>query len=322
MDATVKMETNAVTTRTSPLPQQQDGKRFQLVPDLCTAIVVGDARAHLDTQARFDMVYSRGEWGGRLTDVQGYYNNAKWPPKRRIPASGYGSLLGSETQTSLAILRRVISTFNITSMVDIPAGDGNWIFDSLETDHLPVYIGLDVVPSVMQVSQVRFEHHTNKVFRPWDGTQCALPKFRYGNRNDNASSTMQLQTAQLVHSRDVLQHLPFDLAVQFTCNVLQSGAQFWVTTSYPSETVNQGITVPGDFYHNNLFIPPFDLPYQATMECTPTHPHHEPDNTCVFDLRQPQAADWLEPWIASHCQGNNNNNDRAATTAAAVPAAV
>jgi hypothetical protein len=29
-------------------------------------------------------------------------------------------------------------------MIDVPSGDVNWVLDSLETDTLPLYVGLDI----------------------------------------------------------------------------------------------------------------------------------------------------------------------------------
>ncbi len=62
-------------------------------------------------------------------------------------------------------------------MVDVPCGDANWIFDSFETDALPMYVGLDITGLVIKVNKQRFAHHNNKQFHFWDALNCTLPTF-------------------------------------------------------------------------------------------------------------------------------------------------
>jgi hypothetical protein len=137
-----------------------------------------------------------------------------------------------------------------------------------------------------------------KVFRHWDGTKCPLPKIVSGKVE---------RSVDLVHARDVLQHLQLEQGLQFLCHVFQSGARVFVTTTFPDKNIQEGAfslkngdnknIQEGEFYLNDLTAAPFNLPApkdDSTVTCTPTHPLNELDDTCVYDLTQP----WVAAWIA------------------------
>jgi hypothetical protein len=247
--------------------------KLSLFPDSCPSATI----------SAFDKIYETGMWNGKIQPLTAFYSNAALPAVVRKSASGPGSDLGHSTSTSLRILQKAIRDHNVTSMIDIPCGDVNWIFDAWETDSLKLYIGMDIVRAVIDANNQRLAHHSNKIFRVWDGSKCPMPRLVDDHGED--------RSVDLVHSRDVLQHLPLDEAVQFICNVLMSGARFFVTTTYPRGS-NRNIRA-GDWYQNNLFSDPFNLPRDAA--CEPTHPESEPDHTCIFDLTQP----WVTTWIKS-----------------------
>jgi hypothetical protein len=207
--------------------------------------------------------------------------------KERISASGEGSKLGHETLTSLRILKETIQKYNISTMIDMPCGDVNWIFDSRATDSLQLYLGLDITEKVIAMNQIRFAHHSNKMFRHWDGVSCPLPKYQLFSPDDSSTS---LAPFELVHSRDVVQHLPLAAGLQFFCTIFQSGAKVLVTTTYIGRK-NRNIDI-GRFYHNNLSLEPFNFPKDG-VTCELTHPQHEGDSTCVYDLTQP----WVQEYI-------------------------
>jgi len=248
-----------------------------LLPDVC---------APTETMQKFDEIYNKGVWNDSpMLAKEDFYSNAAWPPKQRKSASGGGSDLGPFTTTSMEVIRQTIAKYNVSTMIDLPCGDTNWIFDSWETDSLKLYIGLDVVKEVIVRNSERLSHHANKVFRHWDGTTCPLPKYR-----DESLETVQ--AVDLVHSRDVFQHLSQDQGLAFMCNVVTSGARVFIATSFPKKT-NINIKA-GGFTHINLHSAPYHLP---PGDCVFTHPKHEPDQTCVYDLTQP----WVQPWIAEKC---------------------
>lgn len=126
-------------------------------------------------------IYSKGLWGSKLRDVSVLCSEAAWPPNNttKESASGHGSDLGYATQTSLRIIKDTIGKHSVKSMIDIPCGDANWMFDSYVTDSLPFYLGLDVANATIELNRMRFAHHKNKMFTFWDATACVLPRYKH-----------------------------------------------------------------------------------------------------------------------------------------------
>lgn len=222
----------------------------------------------------FDNIYKSGSWNRgnvRVAPPGHFYHNATWPHQRRFAASGEGSQLGVATENSMKFLTEAIHNYTVVSMIDVPCGDLNWIFDSWPTDSLDYYLGLDVARPILAMNRKRFAHHSNKIFQQWDATVCPLPSLVVG---------YEKRRFDLVHSRDVLQHLPLEQVSLFLCNVVKSGARLFITTTFP-EGVNQDIG-RGSFFKNNLQEEPFSLP--APKVCVPTHPALEEDLTCLYEL--------------------------------------
>jgi len=252
-------------------------QEVEVVPNQCNS----------PSKGHFDQVYAKGMWGKKTRQSSDFYGDAEWPPKeaRQKSASGPGSDLGVATQTSLKIIKDTIVKFNVKSMIDVPCGDVNWILDSLETDTLPLYVGLDITSAVIDINKQRFSHHSNKRFYFWDAVACPLPKFKNGKSEE--------QPFDLVHVRDVIQHLPLKKGVTYICNIFKSGAKVLITTTY-DKGINKDIDESG-WYESNLSMEPFSFP--AGDSCTRTHPELEKDLTCVYDLTKP----WVEAFITSKC---------------------
>ena len=178
-------------------------------------------------------------------------------------------------------------------MIDVPCGDVNWIFDSLETDTLPLYVGLDVTNSVIKVNRERLGHHINKQFFFWDATLCPLPKFCNETAASKGGDGGKEQSFELVHVRDVIQHLTLDQGIRYFCNIFTSGAKVLITTTYPSATSNTNIA-EGRWYKNNLRLEPFSFP---EVNCTRTHPGIEDDHTCIYILTE----NWVKEFVSSKC---------------------
>ena len=260
--------------------EQRTQQRTTAIPNNCDS----------PSRSSFDDKYRVGDWSDQpMKSPEDFYGDSQWPPKaiRQRSASGKGSWLGYTTQTSLQILKDTIRTYNIMSMVDIPCGDVNWIFDSFETDALPFYVGLDVASKVIAVNQKRFAHHTNKEFYFWDANHCTIPHLLNG-------TTGKEEPFDLVHVRDVIQHLSLEKGVTYFCNVFRSGAKFLLTTTYPGGRHKD--VQDADFYHNDLSQEPFSFP--NAQSCTPTHPNEEHDHTCLYDLRN---ASWVSEFLQTKC---------------------
>jgi hypothetical protein len=230
-------------------------------------------------------------WGGKRKEPSDYYENGQYPPIKRYSSSGSGSNLGFAVNASLEILRRAIQSYNISSMIDLPCGDVNWIFDSWETDSLEVYIGLDIVSPIIHLNQQRYRHHSNKIFATWDGSLCTLPKY---SLHVDIKDKPDFLPVEMVHCRDILQHMSLSDSMSLLCHVMTSGARILITTTFPSG-VNKNISY-GGYYRNNLDHPPFSLPRNES-NCVITHPKLEPDMTCIYHL----TPEWVETWVQNRC---------------------
>ena len=80
-------------------------------------------------------------------------------------------------------------------------------------DSLPAYVGADVVPRLIEFNTKRFAHHSNKHFIKWDFSVCPIPMLR------DASDSADAVPFDLIHTRDVLQHMPLDKAVAAAENI-------------------------------------------------------------------------------------------------------
>jgi hypothetical protein len=93
-------------------------------------------------------------------------------------------------------------------------------------DTLPVYLGADVVRSVIELDTKRFQHHRNKHFIPWDFAACPIPKYvdNLGSCDDHGEAKAgAIKSFEVVHARDVIQHMPIEKGVQAVKNIMASG---------------------------------------------------------------------------------------------------
>lgn len=248
-------------------------KSFAITPSSCDVF-----------DQTFGKIYESGTWvGGKVkaTSPGHFYYNASWPHQKRVASSGPGSELGVATENSMKFLMEVIQNYTVVSMIDVPCGDLNWIFDSWTTDSLHFYLGLDIARPILAVDRKRFAHHSNKVFQQWDATKCPLPSLLVGQERRHFD---------LVHSRDVFQHLPLEQVGSFICNVIKSDARLFITTTFPQGR-NRNVS-RGDYYQNNLDEEPFSLP--SPKVCVSTHPTIEGDLTCLYELHTTAFQEYIK----------------------------
>ena len=193
----------------------------------------------------FNRIYSEGVWG---RDVA------------RKGTSGSGSTLAI-TRDYRAYLHDFIKKHRVTSIVD--AGCGDWSFSSTIDWAEASYLGVDIASDVIEA--VREKHEKGKI------------AFRVGD------ITEELPAADLLISKDVLQHLSNALVQKFIRNNLKRGKYKWVLLTNDRGSGN-GDTVPGGYRAIDLAAPPFevkglvDLPIRFGNEVTKV--------TSLLDLTQ------------------------------------
>ncbi len=170
----------------------------------------------------FNRIYSEGTWG---RDVAGR------------GTSGSGSTL-EITREYRAYVEDFIKTHAIKSVVD--AGSGDWGFSHAIDWGDASYLGVDIASDV--VENVRAKHENGKI------------RFQVGD------ITEDLPAADLLISKDVLQHLSNELVHKFIENNLRKGKYKWVILTNDRTGPRQNLdTQPGGHRPIDLGAPPFNV---------------------------------------------------------------
>jgi SAM-dependent methyltransferase len=148
---------------------------------------------------------------------------------------GYGSTIAA-TSTLRDNLRPLLDRLGITSLLDAPCGDFNWLA-TVDLEGVS-YIGVDASPDNLAAARARAP---GRDFRFADIVRDPLP------------------TADAVLCRDFLQHLPTAMAVEALENITLS-ATGWILATSHDNRVNGDIAVPGGFRPLNLQAAPFWWP--------------------------------------------------------------
>jgi SAM-dependent methyltransferase len=223
-------------------------KRILMAAGLVAALAVSyfaiDAVNQQRLTSTFNRIYAEGTWG----TVAGR------------GTSGTGSTLAI-TQEYRAYVEDFIKTHSVTSVVD--AGCGDWSFSSAITWGDASYLGVDIASDV--IATVRSKHEKGKI------------RFQVGDITD------ELPAADLLISKDVLQHLSNALVHKFITNNLRKGKYKWVILTNDRGSRNSDIS-SGGYRAIDLAAPPFevrglvDLPIKFGDEITKI--------TSVLDLTQ------------------------------------
>lgn len=185
----------------------------------------------------FNQIYAEGSWGRDVTGKG---------------TSGSGSTL-EITREYRAYVEDFIKKHAIKSVVD--AGCGDWTFSSAMDWGDASYLGVDIASDVIEA--VRKKHEKGKIH------------FQVGD------ITEDLPAADLLISKDVLQHLSNELVQKFIKNNLKKGKYKWVILTNDRGSRPQNLdTVPGGYRAIDLAAPPFevkglrDLPIKFGAETT------------------------------------------------------
>ncbi len=173
------------------------------------------------------------------TDVFAYiYRRGVWRNGMEAGSlSGFGSEL-AVTETLRRDLAATIAQLGARSVLDIGCGDFNWM------QHVDLgqarYLGVDIVPSVIEENQRRYGSHRRE-FRTLDAVVEPVPD------------------ADIVLCREVLIHLSFADGKRLLANLRRSAANYFLLTSDASTGFNADITT-GDYRVLNLRKRPYRLP--------------------------------------------------------------
>jgi SAM-dependent methyltransferase len=199
-------------------------KRLAIAAGLAAVVVFGyfaiDAVNQEPLTHTFNRIYAEGTWG---KDVAGK------------GTSGSGSTL-EITREYRAYVEEFIRTHNVKSVVD--AGCGDWTFSSAINWGQASYLGVDIASDV--IAAVRSKHEKSNI------------RFRVGNITD------ELPDAELLISKDVLQHLSNNLVHKFIRNNLRKGKYKWVILTNDRGNRNYDIE-SGGYRAIDLAAAPFEV---------------------------------------------------------------
>lgn len=189
-------------------------------------------------------------------------------------ASGRGSELECTT-TIRAKLSDLLQELNITSILDAPCGDFNWM------RYVPLpniaYTGVDVVPALIEQNQQRYGNDTIR-FALADLTQSELPK------------------VDLILCRDCLVHLSFWDASRVLQQFKRSGAKYLLATTYPATAANHD-SPTGSWRALNLKQAPFGFPEPLRLLSDPSDDTQKnPDKSLGLWLLDDITPFTYAPW--------------------------
>ncbi|TBX66361.1 class I SAM-dependent methyltransferase [Flavobacterium silvisoli] len=164
------------------------------------------------------------------------YETNHWNSKESI--SGGGSEI-NQTITLIKDLEEIISDKKITSLLDVPCGDFNW----MKEVNMPStqYIGGDIVEDLIKRNSENFKDRTNVTFKVVDLIKDPLPQ------------------SDLIFVRDCLVHLSYDNIFSAIQNIKSSGCKYLMTTTFTECDKNTDI-VTGNWRKINLEKKPFNFP--------------------------------------------------------------
>jgi len=181
----------------------------------------------------FTRIHSRNRWGSSES------------------VSGPGSEVAA-THIIREALPRLIKQHGITSLLDAPCGDFNWM-QAVDLAGVS-YIGGDVVQELIESVSRRYAA-PNRRFVHLDLVNDPLP------------------AVDLIFCRDCFLHLPDKLIHRALANFRRCGARFVMLSTFADTRINNDTHV-GGFHAVNLCAAPFNLP--PPMELIPEQQPAEP----------------------------------------------
>ncbi|MFH8260085.1 class I SAM-dependent methyltransferase [Streptomyces roseolus] len=157
----------------------------------------------------------------------------------RESVSGPGSEL-RQTEAVRGALASVLARYPIRTVTDAGCGDVNWIRHVDGFGRLDAYVGLDVVPDLVELNQTRYGSERMS-FQQADLSRDAIP------------------AADLVLTRDCMVHLTHHEVLAFLARIATSGSTYLLATTYADLAENRD-TTDGHWRPLNLQAAPFHLP--------------------------------------------------------------
>ena len=208
------------------------------------------------------------------------YKNNYWGNQERL--SGVGSTLKA-TENLRSELPQLIAKFHISSILDAPCGDFNWM--KLLLDEVDVtYIGADIVQGLIGSLNEKYKS-SNINFIKINLIEDKFPD------------------ADLMICRDCLFHLSYEDIYRVLANFSSSNISYLLTTTHINHGSFENTDIEtGDFRLIDLFSHPFDFPSTPLARISDWIMPDPEREMCLFSREQ------ILPLIAikaKHLEGSN-----------------
>lgn len=184
----------------------------------------------------FDVEYFK-KLNAKLTTEQVFtkiYDTAHWNGDSSVSGAGSDNIQTDEISKKIPLL---LKNLNITSLLDLPCGDFNWM-SKLNLDLN--YIGGDIVKDLIE-NNIKQYKNDNRNFFVLDIIKDNLP------------------AADLILCRDCFVHLSNNDILKAVQNIKKSKCEYLLTTTFVECEKNEDI-VTGDWRIINLQKEPFNFP--------------------------------------------------------------
>ncbi len=181
------------------------------------------------------------------------YNENLWGSSESI--SGQGSIL-ELSKNAIQAINTIIEYYNITSILDLPCGDFNWM-QHVNLKNIQ-YLGGDIVEGLIQNNLKNYQANTID-FQQLNIIEDQLPK------------------ANLIVVRDCFVHFSYEAIFKALNNIQDSKSTYLLTTTFTSSKLNYDI-VTGDWRPINLTLPPFNFPAPLFIQEESYNPQFKVDN--------------------------------------------
>jgi hypothetical protein len=173
---------------------------------------------------------------------QTIYRDNHWHDDESV--SGPGSTI-KITSSVRAAIPHLITKYEITSLLDIPCGDFNWMKEvNLGNTK---YKGMDIVVELIEKNSSSYSN-SNRAFDFADITSIDLPK------------------SDLICCRDCFVHLSYADISKAITNIRRSGSRYLLITTFRGKSNHDIVT--GDWRPINLCAPPFNwqTPFEIILD--------------------------------------------------------
>lgn len=166
---------------------------------------------------------------------------------------GHGSGPGSLPENAalyVSVLNWLIKEYNVTSVLDV--GCGNWMFSEMINYQNVDYLGIDIVPNVIEQNIKKFQR-SNLKFELQDCTSYTSEK-----------------VFDMVIIKDVLQHLSYE-----NCHKILHNVKYKMLIVTNDLTAQNTECIDGDHRPLNITIDPFNLKslFEFTFPSSPFRKH-------------------------------------------------